>query len=91
MYLNTQEVLRFAYNAQGGFEGNHAIDVGHGSLAHIGIAFPSSWALPCEIVSGLTILHDGRTAVVVISGHSIVFCCIGFGLLQLSLLLLNLS
>ena len=91
MYLDAQKVLRFAYYAQSGFESDHAIDVWHGCFAHISIAFPCSGALPCEIVSGLAILHDGWNTVVVVCGYGIVFCCISFGLFQFSLFLLNLG
>ncbi len=72
-------------------EGDDAVDVRHGGLAHEGVTVPCSAVLPRQVVGGLAVLHDGRDAVVVVRRHGIVAGSLRFCVFVVCQFLLPLS
>ena len=71
VYLDTEEVLRFAGDREGCAERDFTVDVRHGRLADEHIAVPGPAVFPREAVGRPAVLHDGRQAVVVIGRHAV--------------------
>ena len=80
MYLDAQEVLGLSGNTDGCLKGDSTINVWHGGGTHKGVAFPCSTSIPAEIVCCLTVLHDGRNAVIVIRDRIFTVYCLLLGL-----------
>ena len=64
--LYAKEVFGSPCYADCCLECDSAVNVRHGSCTDISISVPRATAIPREIESGLTVLHDGRNTVVVI-------------------------
>ena len=91
MYLDAEEVFGLPRDRKGRLEGDDAVDVRHGGLAHEGVTVPCSAVLPRQVVGGLAVLHDGRDAVVVVRRHGIVAGSLRFCVFVVCQFLLPLS
>ena len=88
MYLYAEEVFRLPGNGDGSLEGQCAVDVRSVRLAGIGVARPITVAVPCKVVGGLAVLHDGRNTVIIIGLNVIILGCVFLGLQDILQLLL---
>ncbi len=78
VYLDTEEIFRFAGYRDRRLERDDPVDVRHGRLDDIGVAVPRPAVLPRQAVSRLAVLHDGRYAVIVVCCHIVIARRLGF-------------
>ena len=78
VYLDTEEIFRFAGYRDRCLERDDPVDVRHGRLTDIGVAVPRPAVLPRQAVSRLAVLHDGRYAVIVVRCHIVIARRLGF-------------
>ena len=83
VYLDTKEILRATSNRDSSLESDYTIYIRHGGSTDESVSLPGSASIPCEIISGLIILHDGWYSVIVIRLGRLTFNRFLFGLIVL--------